>query len=66
MHRFAKHVGENLAPTMLRSDPRQTEFVDFLSPFGNKLRADNRWVKLVSLTLGERGQSTLLNMLFVP
>ena len=49
MHRFAKHVGENLAPTMLRSDPRQTEFVDFLSPFGNKLRADNRWVKLASL-----------------
>ena len=37
MHRFAKHVGENLAPTMLRSDPRQTEFVDFLSPFGNTL-----------------------------
>ena len=49
MHRFAKHVGENLAPTMLRSDPRQTEFVDLLSPFGNKLRADNRWVKLASL-----------------
>ena len=45
MHRFAKHVGENLGPTMLRSDPRQ----DFLSPFGNKLRADNRWVKLASL-----------------
>ena len=49
MHRFAKHVGENLVPTMLRSNPRQTEFVDFLSPFGNKLRADNRWVKLASL-----------------
>ena len=49
MHRFAKHVGENLAPTMLRCNPKQTEFVDFLSPFGNKLRADNRWVKLASL-----------------
>ena len=26
--------------------PPQPEFVDFYLPFGDKLRADNRWVKL--------------------
>ena len=46
---FAKQCGKTLALNMLRSDPKQTQFVDFLSPFGDKLRADNRWVKLASL-----------------
>ena len=49
MHGFAKQCGKTLALNMLRSDPKQTQFVDFLSPFGDKLRADNRWVKLASL-----------------
>ena len=48
MQGLAKQSGKTLALDMLRSDPKQTEFVDFLSPFGNKLRADNRWVKLAS------------------
>ena len=28
--------------------PTQPEFVDFYLPFGGKLRADNRWVKLAA------------------
>jgi len=34
---------------MLRTDPKQTEFVDFYLPFGGRLRASNRWVKLATL-----------------
>lgn len=34
---------------MLRNDPNQAEFVDFLLPFGGKLKADNRWVKLARM-----------------
>lgn len=34
---------------MLQTDPRQTEFIDFYLPFGGKLTAKNRWVKLASL-----------------
>ena len=31
---------------MLKNDPNQAEFVDFYLPFGGKLSASNRWVKL--------------------
>ena len=40
MHRFAKHVGENLAPTMLRSDPQEDlrpSFARSISLDGNQL-----------------------------
>lgn len=31
---------------MIKTDPNQTEFVDFYLPFGGKLQANNRWSKL--------------------
>lgn len=31
---------------MIKTDPNQTEFVNFYLPFGGKLQASNRWVKL--------------------
>lgn len=34
---------------MLRTDPNQTEFVDFYLPFNGRLLASNRWVKLSAL-----------------
>jgi len=34
---------------MARSDLKQTEFVDFYLPFGGKLSAENRWVKLAEM-----------------
>ena len=34
---------------MLKSDPRQTEFVDFLLPFGGKLKTSNRWARLAGM-----------------
>lgn len=34
---------------MLRSDPKQTEFCNFLLPFGGKLSPTNRWVKLAEM-----------------
>lgn len=34
---------------MLRNAPNQTEFVDFLLPFGGKLKISNRWVKLADM-----------------
>ena len=33
---------------MIKTDPNQTEFVDFYLPFGGKLQASNRWVKLAA------------------
>jgi hypothetical protein len=32
-----------------KKDRAQPEFVDFYLPFGGKLRADSRWVKLAGL-----------------
>ena len=37
------------APHMLRNDPNQPEFSDFLLPFGGKLSSSNRWVRLANL-----------------
>lgn len=37
------------ASAMLKTDPNQTEFVDFYFPFNGHLLALNRWVKLVEL-----------------
>jgi len=34
---------------MYRNDPHQSEFADFCLPFGGKLLASNRWVKLAGL-----------------
>lgn len=34
---------------MLKTDPQQTEFVDFYLPFNGHLSASNRWVKLAEL-----------------
>lgn len=34
---------------MLKTDPQQTEFVDFYLPFNGRLSASNRWVKLAGL-----------------
>lgn len=34
---------------MLRTDPSQTEFVDFYLPFNGHLLASNHWVKLAEL-----------------
>lgn len=34
---------------MLLNDPSQPEFADFLLPFGGKLKADNRWVRLAGM-----------------
>lgn len=34
---------------MLKTDPQQTEFVDFYLPFNGRLSASNRWVKLAAL-----------------
>lgn len=34
---------------MYRSDLKQTEFADFYLPFGGKLLASNRWVKLAAM-----------------
>ena len=33
---------------MIKTDPNQTEFADFYLPFGGKLQASNRWVKLAA------------------
>ena len=33
---------------MFKTDPNQTEFVDFYLPFGGKLQTSNRWVKLAA------------------
>lgn len=35
---------------MNRHDPDQTDFLDFYTPFGGKLSADNRWAHLASQT----------------
>jgi len=34
---------------MIRNHPNQTEFIDFIHPFGGKLPASNRWVKLAQI-----------------
>jgi hypothetical protein len=34
---------------MYRSDLHQSEFADFHLPFGGKLLASNRWVKLAAM-----------------
>jgi IS5 family transposase len=39
---------------MYRTDLQQTEFVDFYLPFGGKLSASNRWVKLAGLVPWEK------------
>jgi len=39
---------------MYRSDPHQSEFNDFYLPFGGKLSASNRWVKLAGLVPWEK------------
>jgi len=38
---------------MIKNDPNQTEFVDFIHPFGGKLPVSNRWVKLSKLVAWE-------------
>ena len=40
---------KTLALVMLRTDPHQTEFVDFYLPFNGHLLASKRWVKLSAL-----------------
>ncbi len=34
---------------MIRNHPNQTEFIDFIHPFGGRLPTSNRWVKLSHL-----------------
>ena len=34
---------------MIRTDPKQTEFVDFYLPFNGRLKASNRWVKAAAM-----------------
>ena len=39
---------KTLALKMIKTDPNQTEFVNFYLPFGGKLQASNRWIKLAA------------------
>jgi len=34
---------------MIRTDPKQTEFVDFYLPFNGRLKASNRWVQRAAM-----------------
>jgi len=38
-----------LEEILYKHNPHQLEFVEFKSPFGTKLKADNRWVELTSI-----------------
>jgi IS5 family transposase len=49
VHEFAIVSSKNRAPYMIKNHPNQTEFIDFIHPFGGKLPASNRWVKLSQL-----------------
>jgi len=49
VHGNVKIGFRNRAPLMYRSDLNQTEFADFYLPFGGKLLASNRWVKLAAM-----------------
>ena len=46
MHGYVIRGTKKRAPHMIRNHPIQTEFLDFTHPFGGKLPASNRWVKL--------------------
>ena len=46
MQEFGSLVLKTFALKMIKTDPNQTEFVDFYLPFNGKLQASNRWVKL--------------------
>ncbi len=43
------HALKKRAPHMIRQQPNQTEFTDFIHPFGSKLPTSNRWIKLSQL-----------------
>ena len=34
---------------MIRTNPKQTEFVDFYLPFNGRLKASNRWVQRAAM-----------------
>lgn len=46
MHGNVILLPETRAPQMYQNDSQQPEFADFYLPFGGKLLASNRWVKL--------------------
>ena len=48
MQGFCLSVFKTFALPMIKTDPNQTEFVNFYLPFGGKLQASNRWVKLAT------------------
>ena len=50
MHGYVISGQENRALHMIRNYPNQTEFIDFIHPFGGKLPASNRWIKLSLIT----------------
>lgn len=49
MHGYVITPVKKRAPHMIRQQPNQTEFIDFIHPFGGKLPASNRWIKLSQL-----------------
>jgi transposase, IS5 family len=48
---------------MIRYHPQQTQFVDFYLPFGGKLLADNRWVKLATMIPWQEVEECYINKL---
>ena len=49
MHGYVITPLKKRAPHMIRQQPNQTEFTDFIHPFGGKLPTSNRWIKLSQL-----------------
>lgn len=49
MHENRSRFVKTLALKMLRTDPNQTEFIDFYLPFNGILKASNRWCKLAKM-----------------
>ena len=49
MHGYVTIHLKKRAPYMIRNHPNQTEFIDFIHPFGGKLPTSNRWIQLSQL-----------------
>ncbi len=57
MHGYVITPLKKRAPHMIRNQPNQTEFIDFIHPFGGKLPASNRWINLSQLVPWEDVQT---------
>ena len=51
---------------MIRTDPKQTEFVDFYLPFNGRLKASNRWVKRAAMVPCDEVESVMRRVLLAP